>query len=81
MGQQGTGQRIGRLLALVRSSIVTGAAHVRRGWWRSAPFLPLPDPAHLAWRRTTAYGEDRPVSREDLVAFLLWADRQRRVAA
>jgi hypothetical protein len=71
------GQQIGRLLRLVRSTVLTGIAHVRRGWWRDAPFLPLPDPAHLAWRRVTAYGEDHPVTRDDLTSYLLWADRHR----
>ena len=71
------GQQIRRMLRLARSTVVTGFAHVRRGWWRQSPFLPVPDPAHLAWRRMTAYGEDRPVTRADLTAYLLWADRHR----
>lgn len=68
------------LIRLMRSMVVTGIAHVRRGWWRRAPFLPLPDPAHMAWRRGTAYGTDRPTERRDLLAYLLWADRQRKAS-
>ncbi|MEX1005095.1 MAG: hypothetical protein WD990_09435 [Acidimicrobiia bacterium] len=75
------GQRMGRLLRLVKSTVVTGLAHVRRGWWRRRPFLPLPDRRHLAWRRWTAYGSDQPAERRDITTFLLWADRQRRAGA
>lgn len=75
------GQRMKSLFRLVRSALVTSVAHVRRGWWRQPPFLPLPDPKQLAWRRTTAYGTDRPAESHDLVSFLLWADRQRRAAS
>lgn len=72
------GQRMRSLFRLVRSTVVTGFAHVRRGWWRRLPFLPIPDRQHLAWRRWTAYGSDRPAERRDILTFLLWADRQRR---
>ncbi|MEO8908714.1 MAG: hypothetical protein ABI408_00610 [Gemmatimonadaceae bacterium] len=27
------------------------------GWYRTFPFLPLPDPAYLRWRMYTAYGD------------------------
>ena len=75
------GQRIRSLFRLMKSTIVTGFAHVRRGWWRRRPFLPLPDRQHLAWRRWTAYGTDRTAERRDIVTFLLWAERQRRAGA
>lgn len=48
----------------------------RRGWWRQAPFLPVPDPAYLHWRLHTAYGEERalpPV--EDVLRFAHWRRR------
>ncbi|HSJ27846.1 MAG TPA: hypothetical protein VLB67_06505 [Acidimicrobiia bacterium] len=72
------GRAIARVLRLIRSGIFTGLSHVRRSWWRRPPFLPIPDRRHLSWRRVTAYGEDRPVDTQDLKAFLLWSDRQRR---
>ena len=28
----------------------------RPGWWRRAPFLPLPDPAYVRFRLDTQYG-------------------------
>jgi hypothetical protein len=53
-------------------------ALARRGWWRRAPFLPLPDPAYLAWRIGTAYGDPSgPVDGDDVVAYLAWRKRQR----
>lgn len=48
----------------------------RRGWWRRAPFLPLPDPEYLEWRMHTAYGDEcglPPV--EDVVRFARWRRR------
>ncbi len=44
------------------------------GWWRSAPWLPLPDPGYLRFRMVTAYGGDgaRAAEPEDLVTYLRW---------
>ncbi len=43
------------------------------GWWRRAPYLPLPDAAYLRFRTVTAYGgqggRPRP---EDVVTYLHW---------
>ena len=45
----------------------------RRGWWRRAPFLPLPDTTYLAWRMYTAYADERAVPPvEDVVRFVRW---------
>ena len=44
------------------------------GWWRRAPFLPLPAPDYLRFRMETAYGgagDQAPVP-EDLVTYLRW---------
>ena len=50
------------------------------GWWRRRPFLPLPDPDYLRFRLQTAYGDpDRGPSPEDVVAYLDWCRRFRRV--
>jgi len=43
----------------------------RPGWWRRAPFLPVPDREYLAFRFTTQYGGAAPDAR-DLVAYLEW---------
>ena len=42
-------------------------------WWRRRPFLPLPDPAYVAFRLQTMYGDPahRPVP-ADVVAYLRW---------
>ena len=46
----------------------------RRGWWRRAPFLPLPDRTYLRWRMHTAYGEhDTVPPAEDVIRFARWA--------
>jgi hypothetical protein len=43
------------------------------GWWRSAPYLPLPDAAYLRFRLQTAYGDpDRDPSPADVVTYLHW---------
>ncbi len=45
-----------------------------RGWWRRAPFLPIPDNGWMHFRLETAYGGDGsgPMRGEDLVTFLEW---------
>ena len=44
------------------------------GWWRRAPFLPLPDPAYLRFRLITAYGGSGSTDPlpADLVTYLHW---------
>ena len=44
------------------------------GWWRRAPFLPVPDRGWLTFRLVTAYGGDgsAPVDGEDLITWLEW---------
>lgn len=43
------------------------------GWWRRAPYLPLPDPAYLAFRFRTAYGDaGAGPSPADVVTYLHW---------
>jgi hypothetical protein len=52
----------------------------RPGWWRRQPFLPAPDPAYLAFRLETQYGDPRarPVP-ADVVAYLCWCRAQDRL--
>jgi hypothetical protein len=46
------------------------------GWYRRAPFLPLPPADYLAWRLHTAYGdEDAVPSADDLERYLAWSSR------
>jgi len=44
------------------------------GWWRRAPFLPVPHPDYLKFRMVTAYGGDgtAPPEAHDVVAYLQW---------
>jgi hypothetical protein len=47
------------------------------GWWRRAPYLPVPDADYWRFRMQTAYGDDwagRP-SERDVVAYLRWCQR------
>lgn len=51
----------------------TAWAFRRRDWWRSPPFLPLPDRAYLRWRMDTAYGDSDAIPPlEDVVSFARW---------
>lgn len=75
---------IALLSALARHPRVWGEAlraapsFVRRSWWRTPPFLPLPDGEYLAWRVATAYGSAASsVDPADVVAYLEWRKRQR----
>lgn len=47
------------------------------GWWKSAPFLPLPPADYLEFRLVTQYGgghgSSRPTaSTEDVIDYLAW---------
>ncbi len=52
----------------------------RRGWWRRAPFVPLPGEAYWRFRLVTAYGGDgdgAELTRADVVSYLRWCQRSR----
>ncbi len=53
----------------------------RPGWWRRAPFLPLPDPDYLGFRLETQYGGDGAAAADplDLVRYLSWCRDQERL--
>jgi hypothetical protein len=47
-----------------------------RGWYRRAPFLPLPSREYIRWRMHTAYGDEQAVPpSEDVVRFARWRRR------
>jgi hypothetical protein len=61
------------------TAIVQALRLAPRGWWRHAPFLPVPDPAYLAFRLETQYGRDAEPSADDVVSYLRWCrDEARR---
>jgi hypothetical protein len=72
---------LGRRPSLWATALGQVRALAAPGWWRRAPFLPLPDPGYLAFRLQTAYGdpvaEPRPA---DLVTYLHWCRAWPRVA-
>ncbi len=50
------------------------------GWWRSSPFLPLPDAAWWQFRMVTAYGRpDAVPERADVLSYLEWSRTTARV--
>jgi hypothetical protein len=45
----------------------------RRLWWKTVPFLPLPDRKYLRWRMYTAYGDEEAVPPvRDVIGFARW---------
>src|ERR1051326_668127 len=48
----------------------TAWAFRRRSWWRTPPWLPLPDREYLPWRMYTAYGDETTVTRRGAVTGL-----------
>jgi hypothetical protein len=43
-------------------------------WYRTFPFLPLPDPTYLRWRMYTAYGDyDAVPSASDVERYARWS--------
>ena len=50
-----------------------------RGWYRRAPFLPLPAWDYVRWRMHTAYGDhDTVPSPDDVIRYARWARRGQR---
>lgn len=50
----------------------------RRGWWRHAPFLPVPGRAYWRFRLTTATGSPTGrTSAHDVIEFAKWSMRQK----
>ena len=61
----------------------TAARQVRRttpsGWWRRAPFLPVPSREYLRFRLVTQYGDvGHPIEPADVVTYLAWCRRHDR---
>lgn len=49
-----------------------------RGWWRHAPFLPLPPRSYVAWRNQTAFGDEGAApTPEALARYLQWTEDMR----
>jgi hypothetical protein len=44
----------------------------RPGWWKAAPFLPLPDPEYLRFRMETQDGAHPDPDPADVVQYLEW---------
>lgn len=44
----------------------------RPGWWRRAPYLPLPDADYVRFRLDTQYGATGEPDPSDLVVYLRW---------
>lgn len=43
------------------------------GWWKRAPFLPVPDRAYLRFRMQTMYGDPDAVAEPgDVLTYLHW---------
>ena len=72
-------------LALRRPGVVPALVGLawaarRRGWYRRAPFLPVPPRSYLAWRLDTAYGD--PVARppaHEAERYVRWTRQMRRL--
>ncbi|HEX6133388.1 MAG TPA: hypothetical protein VFZ24_05480 [Longimicrobiales bacterium] len=43
-----------------------------RGWYRRAPFLPLPPADYVAWRLHTAYGDAVEPRADELARYVRW---------
>ena len=68
---------VGRRPQLWAEGLRTLFALAPRGWWRKAPFLPLPEQQYASWRVATSQGSangDPSVS--DVISYLEWRRRQ-----
>jgi hypothetical protein len=55
---------------------VVGWRFRRRDWYRHWPFLPLPPANYIAWRLSTAFGDEAATpSADQAETYLRWAHR------
>jgi hypothetical protein len=70
------GPAIGAVLrhpGLWPTALRQAARLVPTGWWRRAPFLPLPPRDYLEFRMVTQYGSNsRRADPDDVVNYLRW---------
>lgn len=66
------GGALAREPSLWPTAVAQAGRLARRGWWRRAPFLPLPDPDYVRFRLETQYGRDGAPEPDDLVVYLRW---------
>lgn len=72
---------LGRRPDLWAIALTQARAFVPSGWWRRWPPNLLPPPAYLRFRLVTMYGDpDASVEIADLVGYLEWCRRMRRLA-
>jgi hypothetical protein len=61
----------------------TAATQARRlvppGWWRRAPFLPLPSRTYVRFRLRTQYGQTGEPDPGDVVTYLEWCRQMARM--
>ncbi len=70
---------VGRRPALWPTAIGQARRMAPDGWWRRAPFLPLPPADYLRFRMETQYGDaDHRPEPSDVVAYLAWCRHYRR---
>lgn len=59
------------------TAIVQALRLAAPGWWRRAPFLPLPTAEYRAMRATIQYGDpNRSIEPADLLKYLSWCKAQ-----
>ncbi len=52
------------------------------GWWRRAPFLPVPTAEYIAMRATIQYGDPKhSLEPQDLLKYLAWCKVEERAVA
>jgi hypothetical protein len=75
------GLAVGRRPALWPTAVRQAAVLAAPGWWRRAPFLPLPAPEYLRFRLQTAYGGSGrgAIEPDDVVSYLEWCRDTRRL--
>lgn len=79
--ERGTISLVLRHPSSVPGALRAGMAIAPKGWWRRAPFLPLPDREYWQFRLETANGGDGldPPSPHEVLAVARWFPRMRRM--
>ena len=83
MGPAVTARIIGAIVArpqLWGTVVRLGLEAAPAGWWRRAPYLPIPERAFVELRLSTAYGASGRPRSSEVVEYLEWVRATRRRA-
>ena len=74
---RGLARELMRRPKLWPTAIVQAGEFAPNGWWKRAPFLPIPDAKYMAFRLETQYGTTGTPEPHHVIEYLAWCREMR----